>query len=955
MAANTSSTTHQCPLCHVNFGSSRALMVHLNSCKGSWTQNVTEPSHKRPQALLTLAQRAEEIFTSMKRQHTSGYHVNVDRLLVNPSVASRAVSSASRTGTDVTDDDFHDADNYGPETEFNIENVNHITSDEHNDTSTNRYKFRSDLNPPPGIKFGVHLQHLISSHRGVDLKLYDEIIDLIKMHATTQDTDFANQKLYHRKELTKTLTSLYNLGHLRPILHNVSLSDDSVVSVPVFDVKAVILSMLQDPRRMQTKNFSSGYDIFTGNCMNNTNHLLDEIHTGALWNIARDHYCHGTDNAFPLALVCFYDKTHTDLHGALSCAPFITTFSFFNEEARGRDDFYGVLGYIPNLSYGLGKSTIKEAKDKLNDEHRCLRLITDQILELSSGFDAVVLGRSVTIKPWIHFIAGDTSGHNNLTGQYNSSQSTYPYRDCSCLLAQMSDPIATCKLITLPDFDHAKQSNKLADLSLHNIDNAFQDLPFGDLVHGIFGCVPAEMLHVSGNGIMQYQLDVVNEIISSGKNKRTTLNKLDVLHQNLVHDKSLQSEQDIPRTSDRNGITDGTKMSASERVGNMFLLLCALHTEQGKEIFADGCSVSRVSLEQMKKCIKLQLGFEKWVNDSNSKEDVALATPVLADLITRIKTSFPRSCGNQWCIPKMHSLSKMIHYMQNFGKAKNFSGQVGERVLKSIVKDHSKKTQRRVNVFASQCADREFESIVFEYAYNDIAELLGEGYHRVENLSANIVPIKGKHTLSFSACDNRGRGDCTVTWHDKTRNSCNIPVHEMVTHTLRTYALSHKWNSSFLVHGYTSAHIFVDAVQDRILFHANPYIYGGERYHFCMVKFTDDKDENEYTCPARIISFLQFPPNGIPTPDGKPHEVYAIVHTARDYMSWDDMENSFVVPFALGDMRSCVFIINVNSICDPLFVCPNYGKEGTHYLCCLPYRRWGHYFRNQIRNQNEIT
>ena len=222
-------------------------------------------------------------------------------------------------------------------------------------------------------------------------------------------------------------------------------------------------------------------------------------------------------------------------------------------------------------------------------------------------------------------------------------------------------------------------------------------------------------------------------------------------------------------------------------------------------------------------------------------------------------------------------------------------------------------------------------------------------------MSANIVPIKGKHTLSFSACDNRGHGDCTVTWHDKTRNSCNIPVHEMVTHTLRTYALSHKWNSSFLVHGYTSAHIFIDGVQDRILFHANPYIYGGERYHFCMVKFTDDKDENEYTCPARIISFLQFPPNGIPTPDGKPHEVYAIVHTARDYMSWDDMENSFVVPFALGDMRSCVFIINVNSICDPLFVCPNYGKEGTHYLCCLPYRRWGHYFRNQIRNQNEIT
>lgn len=254
---------------------------------------------------------------------------------------------------------------------------------------------------------------------------------------------------------------------------------------------------------------------------------------------------------------------------------------------------------------------------------------------------------------------------------------------------------------------------------------------------------PSQMLHVSGNGIMQYQLEAVNEIISSGKNKRKNLHSLDVLHQILVKDTSLQSKQDIPRTLDRNGVTDGTKMSASERVGNIFLLMVALHTN------TDGCNESRVSIEHMKQCIKLQLGFEKWVNDLNSKEDVACATVVLADLITHIKTSFPRSSGNKWCIPKIHSLSKMIHYMQNFGKAKNFSGQVGERVLKSVVKKHAPKIQRRVNVFSKQCAEREFESFVFKYAYNDLATLIGEGYHRVDNHSADKVFLKGKHSISF--------------------------------------------------------------------------------------------------------------------------------------------------------------------------------------------------------------
>ena len=96
---------------------------------------------------------------------------------------------------------------------------------------------------------------------------------------------------------------------------------------------------------MQQKIFASGYDIFTGICTEESNIYLNEIHTGALWQLARNYYC-WNENDFPLAMLCFYDKTHTDLLGALSCAPFIMTFSFFNEECRARDDFYTVLGYI---------------------------------------------------------------------------------------------------------------------------------------------------------------------------------------------------------------------------------------------------------------------------------------------------------------------------------------------------------------------------------------------------------------------------------------------------------------------------------------------------------------------------------------------------------------------------------------------------------------------------------
>lgn len=251
----------------------------------------------------------------------------------------------------------------------------------------------------------------------------------------------------------------------------------------------------------------------------------------------------------------------------------------------------------------------------------------------------------------------------------------------------MDEPIAQCNLITMSDYNLGKETATLRNLSLHDIENAFANVPFGDLHHSIFGCIPAEMLHVSGNGIMQYQLDVINQIVSAGSNKQKTMHQIDILHQNLVSEASHQSEKDMPRMSDRNGITDGTRMTASERVGNMFILLCVMHTEHGKELFLEGCQVSGVTLHQIRECLKLQLGFEKWVNDSNPIQDMDRATTLLADLITHIKTAFPRTSGNGWSLPKIHSLSKMLHYMKQFGKAKKFSGQVGERVLKKIVKE----------------------------------------------------------------------------------------------------------------------------------------------------------------------------------------------------------------------------------------------------------------------------
>jgi hypothetical protein len=140
------------------------------------------------------------------------------------------------------------------------------------------------------------------------------------------------------------------------------------------------------------------------------------------------------------------------------------------------------------------------AEMKLQDEHKCLSLITNQIIKINEegGFWTEVMGRRECVKLWMHFIAGDTSGHNNLVGHMNGGRPKFVYGDCRCLFDDLSSHIPMCSLITSEELKQAHSTEDgLTNLCKKNISNTFENVPFGDLKYGLLGSVPAEMLHVS--------------------------------------------------------------------------------------------------------------------------------------------------------------------------------------------------------------------------------------------------------------------------------------------------------------------------------------------------------------------------------------------------------------------------------------------------------------------------
>jgi hypothetical protein len=177
-----------------------------------------------------------------------------------------------------------------------------------------------------------------------------------------------------------------------------------------------------------------------------------------------------------------------------------------------------VLGYITNLGLGKGTKQAVSSTMKEQDKHNRLCLITEQIKKIhqEGGFWTTIMGQQVPVVVWIHFIAGEMAGHNSVVGHYNSGRVKYIYWDCRYYIEQLSDPKPQCQLVTLADLAHAQLTDgDLKNLCKKNIVNAFDDVPLSNNEHGLMGCIPPEMLHVSGTGLLKYIFVSLCDLIGS--------------------------------------------------------------------------------------------------------------------------------------------------------------------------------------------------------------------------------------------------------------------------------------------------------------------------------------------------------------------------------------------------------------------------------------------------------
>jgi hypothetical protein len=86
----------------------------------------------------------------------------------------------------------------------------------------------------------------MNEHRGNDLNMFNKIIQCIKAHAVHHDVDYATLQILSRKQLVQLLTRYYQLDFLKPILHSAPLSNGTIATMTIFNVKALLIAFLNN-------------------------------------------------------------------------------------------------------------------------------------------------------------------------------------------------------------------------------------------------------------------------------------------------------------------------------------------------------------------------------------------------------------------------------------------------------------------------------------------------------------------------------------------------------------------------------------------------------------------------------------------------------------------------------------------------------------------------------------
>lgn len=339
---------------------------------------------------------------------------------------------------------------------------------------------------------------------------------------------------------------------------------------------------------------------------------------------------------FVLPLVIYMDKTGTDMYQRYPLEPVMFTLSIFRRAIREKEQSWRHLGFIPDLTSctqkdddGSNSCGANSTTKSVQLYHDCLRAILSRLVSLQKNPPVVTLDfggnkqRCALILP-VSIVTGDQLSQDKNcgrkavasgAGRLHRSCMTSHYQVASCtakstrctpvskrVLERLSNIAQSDKegsvdhqrLFATMDVsvDNATARNLLIRrakiarvvledvLSTHPINNAWNEVDFGDNINGIHQATVDDFMHYHESGLGMY----VGQVAYLGLTK-TERNQIEELSKRLIGTTRSGIRDEYPRGHFHSGFSNMTLLTASEKIGLLFSLHLCLRTEQGYEVF----------------------------------------------------------------------------------------------------------------------------------------------------------------------------------------------------------------------------------------------------------------------------------------------------------------------------------------------------------------------------------
>jgi hypothetical protein len=574
--------------------------------------------------------------------------------------------------------------------------------------------------------------------------------------------------LSRNKNVDVLFASVPNADQLLPSVQTVQCPHGPTMDVITFDFVPQLLSLLQNPSIMTQENLVIAVDNPLQRYQS-PNNVLGEAISGRVYGEAYDRYITNPRRQLFVPIIQWIDRTSVTGNDRFSLKPYMFTPAIFTEKFRRTIRAWGYHGFLPKAKQSSAQNQTKRQGDNVRNYHAQLRTVLSTFATANKRLRNVVvpLGPTKTlcvdIVTCLLFVIQDMQEGDMLCGRFGPHTSLIRRhsRACNIDYDNLDNYNVHCTYVHATDMHEialCPDDKRRQQWSQHRVDNAFNSVLLADPIRGIFGSTPVETMHCFRKGMIEVVTFLVLENVPTSKKAA-----LDGLAIRFHHTHRQTYRKAYPATDFSNGITNLTKISASERLGLVFLFVILANYDEGWRIL-DSALQSRTctKLASVVQLFEAMLCFDAWLNQESYWQLADTAEAKTSFLLSLRKLMswcckrLPTTNSERWNLPKFHELLHIVDDMIRFGAPTNFCAQRPESLLIAAAKQPGRRAQKRHNgsSYELQAAQRVAYSCMIHTVYSriwdtepyvpdvvDTSDLIAEGTGHATFCQVQRIPL----------------------------------------------------------------------------------------------------------------------------------------------------------------------------------------------------------------------